>query len=225
MELKNPYFELSNQQQRKFQINLGIYSLIIVVVITLILLSVSLNLSLLLPLVIGIVITLIAPFFDVPSLVEKGGLKYYSLFLLAEKEKKGIIKIHGGTLFDYYFVLSKNMNGQERTKLILLEYLKGLINLIKEEEENIIIEGTSYIINERTANKVGLKKVSTNGLQWIILAFNYINLMTSISMAKKTIQFPNLNKVNTYRAKVIDIKKKEQFINRLILKLENTNAN
>ena len=117
------------------------------------------------------------------------------------------------------------MNGQERTKLILLEYLKGLINLIEEEDENIIIEGTSYIINERTANKVGLKKVSTNGLQWIILVFNYINLMVSISMAKKTIQFPNLNKVITYRAKVADIKKKEAFIKRLILKLENTKSN
>ena len=222
MKLKNQYFEWSKQQQRKFQLKLGIYSLIIIVIIGLILFSTGSNLSFLLLLVIVIMITLIAPFFDVPSLVGKGDLKYYSLFFLAEKEKKGVIKIHGGTLFDYYFVLNKNMNGQDRTKLIMLEYLKGLISLTKQENENIILEGTSYIINERTAKKVGLKKVSTNGVQTIILAFNYFNLMASIFMAKKTIQFPNLNKVNTYRAKVMDVKKKEQFINQLILNLENT---
>jgi hypothetical protein len=32
---------------------------------------------------------------------------YYSPLFITEKPKDGLIKIHGGTLFDYYFVIEK----------------------------------------------------------------------------------------------------------------------
>ncbi len=41
-------------------------------------------------------------------------------------------------------------------------------------------------------------------------------------LAKRVITFPNLNNINTYEAEVKDIKKKEKYINQLILRIENT---
>lgn len=122
--------------------------------------------------------SIIAPFFDTPSLAKQGELIYYSPLFLTEKGKNGVITMHGGTLFDYYYVLDRTLNGTQRTKLIIKGYLDGLLNLIEEYEgkvPNLIkIKGTSYIINERTANKIGLKKVKTSLLQSFILGFNIL---------------------------------------------------
>ena len=41
-----------------------------------------------------------------------------------------MIKIHGGTLFDYVFVIDQKMNGKQRTNFIIQQYLEGLLNLI-----------------------------------------------------------------------------------------------
>ena len=47
-----------------------------------------------------LVISIIAPFFDIPSLKKSGKLIYHSPLFLTERKKNGVIKIHGGTLFD-----------------------------------------------------------------------------------------------------------------------------
>ncbi|OJJ14295.1 hypothetical protein BKI52_43205 [marine bacterium AO1-C] len=221
MALKNKYFELSPKQQKRFQVKLGLYSVVIIACISFVLSLIASYLLLMIPLIITLTISLIAPFFDVPSLVAQKRLNYYSLFLLGEKERQGTIKIHAGTLFDYYFVFDKAIGSEERRKLILLEYLKGMMNIIQQEKAEISIEGTSYIINERTAKKIGLKKVQTNGVQKLILAFNYVNLMVSLFFVKKGVYFPDLSRVSTFRGQIIDIKKNEQYIKRLILKIEN----
>ena len=70
-----------------------------------------------------LLITIIAPFIDVPTNQKTGRLIYYSNFLITEKEKNGVVKIHGGTLLDYYFVLNFKWNGQQRTNYILQPYL------------------------------------------------------------------------------------------------------
>lgn len=223
--MNNRYFQLPIKEKRKIHIKLLLSSLFIVVSIGIILYVIDPKYLLLIALIIPILISIIAPFFDVPSLVEKRKLKYYSLFLLAEQEENKTIKIHGGTLFDYYFVFHKEMTKQERKKVVLLEYLKGLKHLVHDSEEDVKIQGTSYIINERTANKLGLKKISTNGIQNLILIFNYINILISISLVNKSIVFPNLNKVQTFEGKVSDIKQRNSFINNLIEKLERTTIN
>ncbi len=216
----NSYYSMPLKKRKMFQLKLGLFSLAIILISGFIFYLINIVLLPLLFFIIPIIISLIAPFFDVPSLVEKQKIKYHSLFLLAEKESNGVIKIHGGTLFDYYFVLNKNMSGKDRTKFIILEYVKGVMNLTENIDEELIIEGTSYIINERTAEKIGLKKIKTNGFQKLILTYNYFNLMLSIYLAKKRIEFPNLTKVNTYQAKIKNIKKNEPFIKQLILKLQ-----
>ena len=171
--MENRFYTLTKKEKNGFLLKLGGLALAINVILAIGLLTIDLTLFPLCIFILVITLSLIAPFYDVPPLVQKGHLTYQSLFLLTEKEKQGVIKIHGGTLFDYYFVLNDEMSGEERTNLILSEYLKGLLNLINNEQEDILIRGTSYIINERTAQKVGLKKVNTDLVQTLILVFNY----------------------------------------------------
>lgn len=217
--MKNRFYEMSNSDQKAFQIKLGALCLLVILFGGLIFLLIDIRLLPVLVFIIAIIISVVAPFLDVPALIKTGRLKYFSLFLLAEKENQGVVKIHGGTLFDYYFVLDKNWSGQERMKCIMSEYLKGLLNLTTHYNPDIIIRGTSYIINERTARKVGMKKIKTDGFQKIILLFNVFNLMVSIYLSKNKIEFPNLSQINTYQCKIEDILKNKDFIHELISKI------
>ena len=223
--MTNRYFQLSDERRKKFQLKLLMLSLLIILSSGALILLISPKLIFLVIFIIAILLTVIAPFFDVPSLVKKGDLTYHSLFLLTEKENNKSITVHGGTLFDYYFVLQKDMTRQERKKVVLLEYLKGLKKLLQNTSEEVKIQGTSYIINERTANKLGLRKVATNSLQHLILFFNYLNLTASISLLNKALVFPKLNNIKTFEGEIGEIKDRESFINGLIEKLEETPAN
>ncbi|MBX2842211.1 MAG: hypothetical protein KTR26_10585 [Flammeovirgaceae bacterium] len=215
---------MPKKKQIAFQLRLGGVCLFVILFFGMVLFLIDARLLPLLFFIIGIVLSVIAPFLDVPSLIKNGDLKYHSLFLLAEKENRGVVKIHGGTLFDYYFALDQKLSGKDRTKLIISEYLKGMMSLAKNSNQELVFKGTSYIINERTADKIGLKKVKTNGISKLILMYNYFNLMASIYLSKNTIEFPSLNRINTYQFNAQDIMKKEQFINKLILKLENSST-
>ena len=84
-------------------------------------------------------LSIIAPFFDVPSLKKSGKLLYYSPLFIAEKEKNGLIIIHGGSLFDYLFAIDNRLNGAERTNFILQNYLEGVLNLIEANEKKAIL--------------------------------------------------------------------------------------
>lgn len=171
--------------------------------------------------VISIIITLsiIAPFYDVPSLKKSGKLVYYSNLFVAEKEKNGVITVHGGTLFDYVFTLNKNFNGSKRTNYILQQYLEGILNLINtyetKRDSQVKIKGTTYILNERTAEKLGLKVVGTDFIQKFILLFNYANLLVTNSFAKRKITFPKLNRIKTFECNIAELVTKRAYIIRL----------
>ncbi|MFD2035188.1 hypothetical protein ACFSKL_10320 [Belliella marina] len=176
-----------------------------------------------------ITLSIIAPFFDTPSLKKSGSLKYYSSLFLAEKPKDGVVKIHGGTLFDYVFVIDQKMNGKQRSDFIIQQYLEGLLNLIEESEacesENITIRGTSYIINDRTAQRMGFDVVRTDYVQKLILIYNYFNLLITYSIAKGRLSFPKLNRTITFEGKLNELVKRREFIRNLNEKLKNTSAN
>lgn len=168
--------------------------------------------------IVAILLTIIAPFFDVPELVKKGKLTYHAAFLLSEPEHNNIIKIHGGTLFDYYFFFRGS--SEDHTKTILIEYLKGLLKLSEQVGKHVQLEGTSYILNDRTAEKIGFTKAKTNQLQHLILAFNFFNLMATLSFAKGKLQVPNITRTYTYTAIAGDIQEKAPYIRKLISRLE-----
>lgn len=147
---------------------------------------------------------------------------YYSPLFLAEMPKDGKMTVHGGTLFDYYFVIDKKMNGKQRTDFILKQYLSGLLCLMEEHQNNkaLKIQGTSYIINARTAEKIGFTVVKTDFSKKIILALNYFNVLISNSMAKNKLSFPNLNKTQTFEADIRQLIIKKEYIIRLAHSLD-----
>ena len=144
---------------------------------------------------------------------------YYSNFLITEKEKNGVVKIHGGTLLDYYFVLNFKWNSQQRTNYILQQYLEGLLNLIETyengENKRVKFTGTTYILNARTAEKLGFKTRKIDSVQLLILSMNYFNLLTSNSMAKRKLAFPNLRKAISFEANLEDLIEKKALIKAL----------
>ena len=214
MIASHPFFQKSEKEQGQFQIKVGLVALVVNVLLSGLL--VYLGFYFLPAIFLAITISIIAPFIDVPTLVKNGGMIYYSPMFLAEKEKNGIITIHGGTLFDYYFMIDRKLNGKQRTNLIMLYCLEGMINLIekyeKEPAHNVQVRGTSYIINERTANKIGLVKTKTNGGQQLILIFNYFNLMSSYSIAKAKLSFPNLGKTNSFQGEMVDLIDRKEYL-------------
>lgn len=172
-----------------------------------------------------IVVSVVAPFFDVPSLVAHGNLRYHSLLFLSEKPKNGIIKIHGGTLFDYVFVIDSKLSGKQRTDFIIQQYLQGLLDLIEslknDGNTNPVIRGTSYIIGEKTAKRMGFSIVKTDVTQKFILLFNYVNVLLSYSIAKSKCSFPNLNQTKTFETTLEVILSKAPYIAALNERLKN----
>jgi hypothetical protein len=219
--MQHPFFLKSTKEQRLIQSKIGLLAFALNIIAA----SISLKLGFYFPIIILITITIsiIAPFFDIPSLKKSGKLIYYSNLFVTEKESKGIIKIHGGSLLDYVFVLDKSLNASQRTNYILQKYLEGLLNLIEDCEKNgknmVKIKGTSYIINERTANKIGLKLSKTDLLQKLLLIFNYPNILVSSSFAKKKISFPKLNQISTFENEVNQLIKRKAYILELKNKL------
>lgn len=176
-------------------------------------------------LICAIILSIIAPFFDTPALKKSGKLIYYSPLFITEKPKNGVIKIHGGTLFDYFFVIDKRMNGKQRTNFILQQYLHGLLYFMEKSEDrketDFKMRGTSYIINRRTAEKIGFKIVETDFSQKLILCFNYVPILISNSMAKKKVSFPNLNKTKTFEANFSQLLDRKEYLVALNNRLKN----
>ena len=177
---------------------------------------------------IAISLSIIASFFDNPAFKKQGKLIYYSTLFVAEKEEKGIIKIHGGSLFDYVFVIDKTLSGKQRINFILQKYLEGILSLIdsceKDNNTAVRIKGTTYILNEKTAHKIGLNIIKTDIIQKLILTFNYVNILISNSIAKRKLSFPKLTTVKTFESTVEELIKRREFIEGLNDKLKNTIA-
>lgn len=168
------------------------------------------------------VLTLVAPFVDVPSMKKSGKLRYHSLLMLSEKPKDGVIKIHGGTLFDYVFVIDKKMTGNQRRTFIVQQYAEGLLDLIENEEleGSTKIQGTSYIINKRTAKRAGFTVIPTDYLQKIILIYNYLNVMVTYSIARGKLSLPKINRTITFKADLDKLRQKKDFLVNLNQKLK-----
>ncbi|HMB99013.1 MAG TPA: hypothetical protein VKM36_11050 [Balneolaceae bacterium] len=197
--MEHRFFQKPESNQRKILFFLGsllfLFCLIIVLVA-------YLTGFYLLGALIPIAILIAAPFFDLPAGKKNGSFKYYSPFLITEPKKDGLVIFHGGTLFDYYYTLSPDIEGRERIRYVLYGYVLGFLRFISEHEksdsEDVTIRGTSYIINPRTASRFGLEPVQKDFLQILILLFNYIPLTLSNSFLKQKLSFPKLSNVQTY---------------------------
>ncbi len=169
-----------------------------------------------------LVLSLIAPFFDTPSLKKNKKILYHSLLFISEAPKDGVIKIHGGTLFDYFFVIDKKMSGRQRKNFIIQQYLEGLLDLIQQNEHhtnNLKIRGTSYMINDRTAGRIGFEVIETDIIQKLILIVNYFNIASSYSIANDKLSFPKIANTKTFEANLHDLLEQKDYIEKLNKKL------
>ena len=215
--IKHKFYIKSISEQNTILLRIGMSALLLILLI--IFMSIYWKLYVFPFVSIQIILSILAPFIDTPTLERKGDLIYFSPLFIIEKVKKNVIKMHGGTLLDYIFVIDRKLNGVQRTNLILLLYIQGLLKLLEKYEnssnQQIILKGTSYIINTRTAKKIGLKQVKSNFIQNSILILNYIPLSISYSYSKAKLTFPNLRNIKTFEAKIEDIRKKKEFLKKL----------
>lgn len=164
----------------------------------------------------SLVLSVIAPFFDTPALRKSGQLTYHSLLFLTEKPQNGLVKIHGGTLFDYAFVLERRMSSNQRTNLILQQYLQGLLHFLEDCDNkglnHLTLRGTSYVLRKRTLEKIGFSTVRPDWVQYLILAYNYFNLAIALSMAKNKLAFPNLRNTRTFEADINQLRARKAYI-------------
>jgi hypothetical protein len=224
-KMNHPFFNKNKKEQNRILIVIAICYLTIILLS--IIISIYSGIYLIGILIFAITLSIIAPFFDMPSLKKSGRMIYYSPLFITEKPKDGLIKIHGGTLFDYYFVIEKKMNGKQRTDFIIQQYLDGLLHLIQkyENDKKMKISGTSYIINKRTAEKIGFEIVETDILQKLILTYNYFNILISNSIAKNKLTFPNLNKTESFESNISQLLERKEYIEKLNKSLKSTIAN
>ena len=164
----------------------------------------------------SLVLSVIAPFFDTPALRKSGQLTYHSLLFLTEKPQNGLVKIHGGTLFDYAFVLERKMSSNQRTNLILQQYLQGLLHFLEDCDnkglDHLTLRGTSYVLRKRTLDKIGFSTVRPDWVQYLILTYNYFNLAIALSMAKNKLAFPNLRNTRTFEADINQLRARKAYI-------------
>ncbi len=212
IEFQHHFFSKSRQKQNSILFTIIILLVLCISVVGLLIYFLS---APILFIFIPILFLVFAPFIDVPQGVKTGQLIYLSPFLLHTKEKNNKIELHGGTLFDYYFMLDPSHNALERKQLILKNYVIGLLNLIdkfRERKEPLEIEATTYFIGENTAKKFGFQNKRINLLQKIILIFNYIPLLISNSIANKGFTLPKLSKARTIRSNTNELIDKEELI-------------
>lgn len=217
MTHKHPFFLKSRKEQKRFQVRLVLASLLFVVVI-----GALLYLAGLLPLiflVFALVLSIIAPFLDVPAMVRSGKLRYYSPFLLGEAERKSTLVLHAGTLFDSWFLFRKDMSAGERKRLAMGGMIEGMINLIEDHERadrhDLKVRTTSYILNERSAAKLGLEKRPTDALQTLILYYNYFNLAASYSLLNRRLTLPSIKSVQTFEGSMSEMVERKPFLEKL----------
>jgi hypothetical protein len=216
LKLENRYYSKSRKQQKAIQFLIGLSAFGIVAIFFLV--SWLLDIFWLGILTVPVVMSIIAPFFDTPNLVRSGRLKYQSLLFLSEKPRKGFVKVHGGTLFDYVFVMEGKMSARVRRTLILQQFLEGLLNIAREYEqmeEDLVIQGTTYMFSKRNAERIGFMVAKTNFVQKLILLFNFFNVLLTYSIAKRKLSFPRVNETKTFEIKLHDLVRQKEVLNRL----------
>ncbi|MEL6673412.1 MAG: hypothetical protein AAFR61_14505 [Bacteroidota bacterium] len=218
----HPFFALSPQARRGFQVKLA--GAVILFNLLAIGLAVGLGWYGLPIFSLWISLSIIAPFFDVPSLIKQGQLRLYSSMFLIQHPEKDPVIMHGGTLLEYYFALDRSLPASQRTSWILLQYIRGLLAFLEDVDRkgwhSKKLKGTSYILNERTAQKIGLNPTKLDFGQTFILWFNLPNMMVAYSLSKGKLRFPPLWRVRSFEGNMLEISKNKARLELLAQGLE-----
>lgn len=217
--MQHPYYKLEEQSKNQFQWKI-ILLIIGIVVFSGILIYFTKSFLPFILIFIGI--NTLASFIDIPQGIKKGNLVRYSPMFLTSKERKQHIQLHGGTLFDYYFCLPEYKTASERKKAVLLAYLEGLVNVIetKKDSPKTKVLGTTYILNPRTAEKLGFKVTPPQIGQKFLLVMNYIPILIAHSLLYKKLSFPKLSNSIGIAAEISELQQNKKRIEQLVEKLK-----
>jgi len=164
------------------------------------------------------VISIYAPFIDVPTGRKKGQIIYYSPLLLSSALKDKKIQLHGGTLFDYYYTLSLHKSESRNKKAILYSYMEGMLNMLDQldtKQDDIIIEANAYFINPHTAERIGFKKVRTKNFQKFIMLLNYLPITISYTIAMGKLSFPDIFSLKSYECRMGDLRRNRDLLQQM----------
>ncbi|GGF29796.1 hypothetical protein [Echinicola rosea] len=219
--MKHRFYNKSEKSQKRFII---LISIAVFMVFAFTLAVAFLTKQYWISILVAPLIMIVAPFIDTPMGKRSGKLVYYSPMFITERLDNDKTVFHGGTLFDYFYVLDFNLPGYARTQWILLGYLKGLLNFIEKHQDAVhdqmVLEGTSYILQDNAAKKLGFHPISTEGIQQLILLANFPTLTIAYSLSKNKLSFPDLRKIKTYRTSLKQLREKQPFIKSLHNSLE-----
>jgi hypothetical protein len=214
--LDHPYFQHSRpwQRRREWQV----IGLLVMGCLFLAALAIGTGLYGL-GLLIFIPLQLAAPFLDTPAGIRKGTLHYAApLCILQPVKDKGHI-LHGGTLFDYWYVLRAYPSLRFRKKRLFHDMVSGLRREAdrahSEERLDQFVRGTSYFINPRTAQRFGLQPVSRDWGQTLILWFNAAQITAAYSLIQGRLAWPPLHRVQTYAGTWRTIRENRKFLEAL----------
>lgn len=217
MEFEHRFYKKTEKQQKTFWLKLTI--IILGIFLPLIFLAFLKGYYVVAIAIIPLVISVIAPFYDVPTMYRKGRILYHSTLFLSEKPRNEILKIHGGTLFDYWFVINRNSSGYERRKFIINQFLSGLLHLIEKYEnegkDHFKVEGTTYILNKRTAERIGFRVQKPDVIDSLILFFNYFNILITSTISNAKLSFPRIKNIYTFETSFKELKENRQLIEQL----------
>jgi len=211
--MDHPYFQFSRQWQRRreWQV-IGLLALAILLLAALAIGSGKYALGLL----IFIPLQLAAPFLDTPTGIRKGTLRYAApLCIIQPVKDKGMV-LHGGTLFDYWYVLRSYPSFRLRKKRLLYDMVRGLrLEAERAQSEDRLdqfVRGTSYFINPRTARRFGLRPTSRDWGQVLILWFNAAQVAGAYSLMQGHVAWPPLHRVRTYEGTWRDVWEKRELL-------------
>ena len=144
---------------------------------------------------IPLIVLTLAPFVDLPLGVKNGKFSYYAPLFILEKRKDQLV-MHGGTLFDYFFVFNWSDRGRAAQNKSMHSLLKGCIALADAYQgQAVTFTGTSYFFNEKTAQRMGFTVQPPPYNERFILYLNYIGITAMHSFVNNRLSFPNMSTI------------------------------
>lgn len=219
--MEHPFYALPIRQRRIFTIKVvAILLCSVSALVTVGVLTEAYWLCVLLPVPI---LQIAAPFLDTPSAKASGRLVYYSPLFIAEPTRGGAVILHGGTLFDYWFVFGEGQSAQERRRLVLLDYVRGLRRLahahLDDGAATFEIRATTYFLSPRTARKIGFSEARTDWGHAAMLWANAIPVMLAYSLVQRRLRVPPLHRVHTFVTPVEGLVENLPYLERLETRL------